>query len=43
MNFGAYVEIVIQFRIKQNWETYDKDLHNLKNGKELIRQKTQVV
>lgn len=39
MNLGAYAEIAIQFRIKQNWETYDKDLHNLKNGKELIRQK----
>lgn len=39
MNLGAYAEIAIQFRIKQNWKTYDKDLHNLKNGKELIRQK----
>ena len=39
----AYAKIAIQSRIKQNCGTYNTIVYNLKNGKEVIRQKNHML
>ena len=39
----TYAKIVIQSKNKQNWGTFNTTVYNLKNGKEVIRQKNHML